>query len=395
MTTNDTFEWGEGEVIEPSNTTTTELPKETTPEVVGESTEELNKEDAEIMAKISEELKDFSSPSIDLEDTVPVVQDDTPTKETNQELKDKISAEQSSVDSTEQAEFFQNKAKLMVEEGVFGSLTEEDIKEITTQEQYQELQQKEIENRALATIEAFKGRIGEEGTDFLNFIAAGGTAKDYLSTMSKNIEFRSMPFDSVEDKETLALKHLVSVENKTPEEAKLYLNFLKDNDKFETTVKSWRDAAINKETTAEQNLITGQKTERKNKLIAAQNLQSTYTKLFSERDSIADIALNKTDKKIMANYIAKPVYENDKGEFSSQFDADLSKALQDPEKKAMLAMIVKNNFKLDRFINDKASDKVRSGTELFTKKEIDATVPSKTTASISTQPSMVDILDDL
>jgi len=352
MTTDDDFKWDDltDENFFNSDITSVEEAKKTI--VKPDTSEEESDENKESFEQKLEKTSDNDFWDITEDEENKLVNIDKIPEKEKEAIIQKVEDKKAEAGEIEQdlVDFYKSKAKLMIENGIFSNIKEEDIPENITEIEYQELQSKELDLRLDSVIENWKQSIGEEGAAFIKYTMNGGNVRDFLNQVSEIPDFSKLPVDTEENLISTGIKYLTTVDKKDSTEAKEYVNFLKDKGTLKTTVAAWKEKATNEQREKIESLAKTKEEEAKRYLSERKQIKEEYAKMINDVDSISGVKIQKLAKKDLASYITEPKNRDDGG-----YTTDLTDTLKDifKDKKSLLALaaIVSNYDQTNKTFN--------------------------------------------
>lgn len=317
---------------------------------------------------------------------------------------DTTSKPDTTVEPTQVQNVLKNTANLLFEQNVFTSLKEEDLENFTgSDEEFIDLQNKEVDTRVQEVLEGWQNKLTGDGADFVKYSMNGGSLKDFVETRYTEFSYTDSKIETEDQQEALLFKHMRINENKSEEDIKEEILFLKDKGKLKARAESVKERGQ----AAEDKLREDQVKNIENQNIVAEKRRKERKKSFStmvsEIDSVSSIKLDKVAKKELPGYITDPVHAEDNGNYLTGLHNDLKSMFSDPESLLQLATVIRKFDKSKKEFD--FTDLVKAGkkaanneaaSRLVTSSEGNNTVvvPTKGETSNANITTIADLFDD-
>lgn len=219
-----------------------------------------------------------------------------------------------------------------------------DLSNLTSEEE-SEILQDVIQSEVNKGLESLIGKLSPKLRALNKFVMNGGSMEEYLQGVDTSkvdfFDYDDLPEDKMEGFLKKELKELGYDSDDVEDQIKS----LKDNGKLnrfaEKRFSKWKESEKgNRKAIAEQR----KERERKNK--EADKTFATDINNILDTGKISNIPISKAKAESLKDYMTKPVLGTDKRKMP-QVHRDILKAIQDPNKLAMLALISSNDFNLD------------------------------------------------
>lgn len=297
-----------------------------------ESTEKKSEQEDEDETKIiAEQFKEFE------DGFTPSGEEDNEEDEDENKQKNPQTASTSKPTNLKALEFLKEKGlvKFEVEDGK--TLTEEEAEGL-------------IEDSWEAGIEEALDQeikeLPEEVKNLIKYATKGGNVGELLSKM---VTYATSPINknsdiSLETTQIAAITADLRSQDFDQEYIDTQIEFLKDSGKLATIGEKAYNKIVAAQEKEIQQEVQNKKAEVENNKIKAREYKLKVTNHVNSLTEVGGLPLSKEDKKILPIYISEPTVELKDGRFVSELQADIFKAMSDPNKIVLLAKLVKSDF---------------------------------------------------
>lgn len=246
------------------------------------------------------------------------------------------------------SKFYTVLAGEMKEKGIFQNVELEEGKDLT-EEEFIELQDKEIEARVEETFQAFFNELDEDGKAFLQHKKNGGKTSDFLNVYADTLDIDE--FDEKNpDHISKTLNYYLQVYEKLDgDDLKDRLEWLKEGGKEKTYATKYFNK-INEDREEEKTkLAEAAKKANKKREDDTKAFNDDLSSVLAKTENVGVFSITKTDQKDLGNYITKPAVKVGTNRYVPQFQNDIAKIFraetpEDKQKLILLAKLVKSNF---------------------------------------------------
>ena len=214
-----------------------------------------------------------------------------------------------------------------------------------SKEEESEVLQDVIQASANKSVETLLGKLPPNLRDLNKFVMDGGSMESYISNIDSSkvdfYDYEELPEDKMEaflNKEFAELGY-------DAEDTQAQIKSLKDSGKLnsfsEKRFSSWKD----KEKGGRDDIKTANK-ERANRALEEDKKFINNINTLLDTNNISGVKINRAKAEELKDYMTKPVLGEDKRKMP-QVHRDILKAIQDPNKLAVLALLSNNDFNLE------------------------------------------------
>lgn len=288
--------------------------------------------------------------------------------------------------------FFKTLASEMKEKGIFQNV-ELDPEKDYTEEEFFEMQDKEIEARVDETFEQFFEEMSQDGKDFLKFVKDGGKPGEFIATYQQDIPLETLDADDEDQRNAVLAHYLTTVENMDKDDVADRIKWLNNNGKAKANAEKYFAKMKESEKTNREALVLKQKTIAEKRVKDGEAFTTGLKEVLAKTESVRDIPITKEEQKTLADYITKPTVKVGKNRYVPEMQTEIARMFkaETPEDKAdllLLAKFLKNKFdtsditvKAQTTIVQTAKSKLRGAKE---------GVNTKTSGSYSGKKSLTD-----
>lgn len=190
------------------------------------------------------------------------------------------------------------------------------------------------------------------------FVLNGGNPAEFfakLATDSTSRLQKGMDVTTEAVQETV-MRETLKAEGYDKDYIDTQLDFLKDSKKLETVAKAkyskWEEKSIKEE----EALVARQATAKVNEKNKIRESKKAVSTLFNETNVINDIVFDKKDVKEIPSYMYDKQYKMDNGREITEMEKDLMDAMQDKNKFAVLAKMLRSDFDLKSFKTEASTE---------------------------------------
>jgi len=261
---------------------------------------------------------------------------------------------------------FTDLAADLKDKGIFNNVEIAEDKELT-EEEFFKMHDDEIESRVTETFEAIFEELGKEGSDFLKYVGNGGNPRTFLAKISNRFNLDELDTDN-DAQVNKTLKHyLINFEKIDDEDIDDKMKWLEDSGKKKAYATKYFKIIKETEKEEEAEALALQEQAFKAKQAQVKEFNDTLKEVVGNIKTVGSFNVNKTEQKSLVDYITKPVVKVGKNKYIPEFQAKLRKVLdgktdKDMEKLAVLAKILKEDFKLED-LETKTTTKVLAKTK--------------------------------
>lgn len=341
----------EEKVVKEIKETTDGTPNQETTDVKEVKTKEEEK-------KAEKEPKFFNEKDEDDDDEE---EDDKEDKEKGKEKgKEKEEKKEREDDDKGDDKFFTTLASEMKEKGILQNVELKEGETIT-EEQFFELQEKEIESRIDETFEAFFKEMDDEGKAFLKFKRDGGRTVDFLASYQNSLDIEELNEEDAEQVSQVLSHYLSAVEGLDAEELKDRLAWLKETGKEKAYAKKYFKAIEEDREEKQEAVVKAQEKAAKKKEEDTITFNKTLEKVISETEAVGEFTFTAEDKKKLGPYITKPSVKVGANKYVPAFQykvAEIFRA-ETPEAQQrllLLAKLVESDFDIKDVVTKKKTE---------------------------------------
>jgi len=219
-----------------------------------------------------------------------------------------------------------------------------DLSKLSDEEE-SELLQDVIQGAANKSVEGLLGKLPQNLRDLNKFVMEGGSMESYIANIDNSkvdfYDYDELPDDKMEaflNKEFNELGY-------DDEDTQAQIKSLKDAGKLNSFGEKRFSAWKNKEKGGRDNIKVANK-ERASKALEEDKKFITSINTLLDTNNIGGIKINKNKAEELKSYMTKPILGEDKRKMP-QVHRDILKAIQDPDKLAVLALLSSNDFNLE------------------------------------------------
>ena len=221
----------------------------------------------------------------------------------------------------------------------------EDDEELT-EEKAEEILENSLEEKLESKLEETLKDLPESVKNLVRFTAKGGNPEDYFDLVSRGKEENiSSKLDiSKEENQVKFLAYKLREEGHDEDFIEEHIEFLKDRGTLEKVASksftSWKEEKEEEEAIIVEKQKEVLKKTREKQVQYKKDIASTL----SSNTDLKGLKITKQDVKELPEYISSPTVKLEDGRQITPFYKDLFEAIKDPNKVAILAKLVKNDF---------------------------------------------------
>lgn len=253
--------------------------------------------------------------------------------------------------SEEDSSVFKTTAKLFKDKGIFTTLKDEDVATLETEDDFEEIFEKELDARLEEKMEEFVSSLDEDAKNFIKFKRNNGRTSDFFNSLETDIFLDDLTKEELLEDERIQEEFLrgyfVQFEKVEEEDLDDKIEFLKEKGKLTSTAEKNFEKLDNQRIKAKADALKKaeeeKETRRKNTLAYQEDLKKTL----NETEVVGKINISKKDKTELFNYLVNPTIKNADGTRITEFQKNLSEVYKDKKSLIALAKVIKEGFNID------------------------------------------------